>query len=308
MLLGAQVRQAGGLLRALARAEGMRAEAIQVFAQSPRQWRSPSHGDEVLAAFGDARRRSATVGISFCHAPYLVNLATPDPEMHARSCRCLTDNLAAAARMGAAGLVVHPGSHLGAGLETRLDGIAVALRTALDEVWSEGWRCPILLENTAGAGGAVGRSFDELARIIEGAGGDGRIGVCLDTQHLWASGVAFTTTEAADAVVEALHRSVGLERLACLHLNDSKVELGAGRDRHENLGQGAIGEAGLRALLGQPRLQGLPVILEVPGLAGAGPEAEDLAVARRLHTEALAARRAGDVGDRERREGGTCGR
>jgi deoxyribonuclease-4 len=288
VLFGAQVRQAGGLLAALGRAEAMGAAVMQVFAQSPRQWRMPADGLERSAAFRTAWAASPTVQAVVCHAPYLLNLAAADPDVYDRSRQCLAANLASATAMGALGLVIHPGSHGGTGLAARLDTLAAALREALD---STPHPCPILLENTAGAGGTIGRSFDELGAIIDRAGGDRRLGVCLDTQHLWAAGVAFRTRREADRVVTDLDRHVGLDRLACLHVNDSKVPLGAGLDRHETLGLGTIGAAPLRALLGHPRLQGLPAVLEVPGLAGHGPAAEDLALARRLHAEGLAARK-----------------
>jgi deoxyribonuclease-4 len=291
MLFGAQIRQAGGLLAALGRAEAMGAEVMQVFPQSPRQWRYPEANAERAGVFGEAWPSSPVVRLVLCHAPYLVNLGTADPELYERSSQCLVDNLRGASAMGASGLVLHLGSHLGAGLEARIDAVAGALRAALDTAWDEGSGCPILLENTAGAGATIGRTFEELARVIERAGGDPRLGVCLDTQHLWASGVAFDTPARADAVVRRVHHTVGLDRLACLHVNDSKVPLGAARDRHENVGQGAIGETGFRCLLGQPRLQHLPAVLEVPGVDNKGPSAAELATARRLHAEGLALRR-----------------
>ncbi|MFP5318767.1 MAG: deoxyribonuclease IV [Acidimicrobiia bacterium] len=285
MLFGAQVRQAGGLLAALRRAETMGAEVMQVFAQSPRQWRFPEASPERAADLGAAWPASGTVRAVVCHAPYLVNLGTPDDALYERSWRCLVDNLRAVEAMGALGLVVHLGSHLGAGLDACLDRLVDGLRRALD---TGGGR--LLLENTAGAGGTIGRSFEELARVLERSGTDPRLGVCLDTQHLWASGVPFGTLPEADRVVGAVDATVGLGRLACLHANDSKVPLGAGRDRHENPGEGAIGEDGFRALLGHPDLQGLPAVLEVPGLDDKGPGARELATVRRLHAEGLALR------------------
>jgi deoxyribonuclease-4 len=149
--------------------------------------------------------------------------------------------------------------------------------------------CPILLENAAGAGDTVGRSFEELQQVIEAAGGDGRLGVCLDTQHLWASGVPFTTVDEADDLIDLVADTVGLDRLQCIHLNDSKVEFGANRDRHQNIGEGTIGEEALAALIGHPALQGLPAILEVPG-TGDGPRVEDVARARRVLEKGLAMR------------------
>ena len=222
---------------------------------------------------------------ALCHAPYLINLGSADPDLYARSSACLAENPGAAAAMGAAGLVVHLGSHLGAGLEARLPAIATGLRAALDRSG-----CRLLLENTAGAGGTIGRSFEELARLIGAAGDDPRLGVCLDTQHAWAAGMSFGTVAAADALVAEIDRTVGLERLACLHLNDSKVVQGAGVDRHDNVGRGHIGPAPFRALLGHPALQGLPAVLEVPGTDHGGPDAHELAVVRRLHAEGLALR------------------
>ena len=285
MLFGAQIRQAGGLLAALRRAEAMGAEVMQVFPQSPRQWRYPEANAERSLAFGRAWPASGVVRRVVCHAPYLINLGAADAEVYARSCACLAENLRAAGAMGAAGLIVHLGSHLGAGLESRLGAIAAGLRAALDRS-----DCPLLLENTAGAGGTIGRSFEELARVIAGAGDDPRLGVCLDTQHAWAAGMAFGTVDAADAVVGELDRTVGLERLACLHVNDSKVAHGAGVDRHDNPGRGHMGPAPFRALLGHPALQGLPAVLEVPGTDNGGPDAHELAVIRRLHAEGLALR------------------
>jgi deoxyribonuclease IV len=288
MLFGAQVRQAGGLLAALRRAEAMGAEVMQVFAQSARQWRFPEASPERAAELGAAWPASSTVRAVVCHAPYLVNLGTPDDALYERSCRTLTDNLGAVVAMGGIGLVVHLGSHLGAGLDACLDRLAGGLRRSLD---AGGGR--LLLENTAGAGGTIGRSFDELARVIDAAGGDRRLGVCLDTQHLWAAGVDFRTVEQADRAVAALDATVGLDRLACLHANDSKVALGAGLDRHENPGWGEIGADGFRSLLGHPALQHLPAVLEVPGADGKGPGPAELATLRHMHADGLARRRGG---------------
>ena len=290
MLFGAQIRQSGGLLAALRRAEAMGAQVMQVFPQSPRQWRYPEGNPGRAEAFGRAWPASPVVQRVVCHAPYLVNLATSDGDLLARSRQCLVDNLRGAHAMGAFGLVLHLGSHLGAGFDSRLEAVSTSLVAVLDQAWAEGAECPLLLENTAGAGGTIGRTFEELSQVLDRAGGDRRLGVCVDTQHLWASGVAFHTPRAADAVVRRLDATVGLDRLACLHVNDSKVPLGAGLDRHENVGSGAIGEDGFRALLGHPRLQGLPAVLEVPGTDNQGPDAAQLAIVRRLHAEGRALR------------------
>lgn len=285
MLIGAHVRAGGKLVPALHRADEIGAEVVQVFTQSPRAWKPIQYSPEVLADYRAAQASDPLVSATYCHASYLINLATGDAELLAKSRSCLVANLGAAAGMGAAGLVLHIGSHRGLGFQRCVPQVTAALAEAVEEV---GGDCPILLENAAGAGGTMGRSFEELALVLEGSGPE--LGVCLDTQHLWASGVSFATVEEADGVLATFDEVIGLDRLRCLHLNDSKVPLGANRDRHENVGEGTIGETGLGALLGHPALQGLAAILEVPG-DGKGPRASDVAAARQALAVGLALRR-----------------
>jgi deoxyribonuclease-4 len=290
MRIGAHVKAGKGLVPALERGDEIGAEVVQIFTQSPRMWKPSQYGPEVLAAYREAQSEHPSVTSTFCHATYLINLASPDPELLAKSRTCLNANLATADGIGAEGLVLHIGSHRGSGFEASLPGIVSALMEALDTVEPDPDSCPILLENAAGAGDTVGRSFEELAEVIEASGNDERLGVCLDTQHLWASGVPFGTTEEADELVGLISDTVGLERLRCMHLNDSKVAFGANRDRHENIGDGTIGEKALAALLGHPDLQGLPAVLEVPG-EGDGPRVEDIKRARRVWKKGLALRK-----------------
>ena len=289
MLIGAHVRAGKGLVPALEHGADIGADAVQIFTQSPRMWKPSQYGDEVLAAYRAAQAEHPSVSSTFCHATYLINLASPDPELAAKSRSCLTANLATADGMGAEGLVLHIGSHRGSGFDTALPAVAEALVASLDEVDADVDSCPILLENAAGAGDTVGRSFEELAQVIEAAGGDERLGVCLDTQHLWASGIPFGTVAEADALIGLIDDTVGLARLRCMHLNDSKVEFGANKDRHENIGDGTIGADGLAALLGHPDLQDVPAILEVPG-EGDGPRVEDVVAARAVLDAGLALR------------------
>ena len=289
MLIGAHVRAGKGLVPALQHGADIGADAVQIFTQSPRMWKPSQYSDEVLAAYRAAQLEHPSVASTFCHATYLINLASPDPELAAKSRSCLTANLSTADGMGAEGLVLHIGSHRGSGFETALPGVADALVGSLDEVDADVEGCPILLENAAGAGDTVGRSFEELAHVIDAAGGDERLGVCLDTQHLWASGIPFGTIEEADDLIALIESTVGMARLRCIHLNDSKVDFGANRDRHENLGAGTIGADGLAALLGHPALQGIPAILEVPG-EGDGPRTEDVTSARAVLEAGLALR------------------
>jgi deoxyribonuclease-4 len=293
MHIGAHVRAGKGLVPALQHGADLGADVVQIFTQSPRMWKPSQYGPEVLAGYRMAQEEHPSVRSTFCHATYLINLASPDPALASKSRDCLDANLATATGMGADGLVLHIGSHRGSGFTTALPPIADALLRALDSVDSidaDAGICPILLENAAGAGDTVGRSFDELAAVIEAAGGDERLGVCLDTQHLWASGVPFVTPASADDVVRLVDDTVGIDRLRCIHLNDSKVEFGANRDRHENIGDGTIGTEGLAALVGHPDLQGVPAVLEVPG-DGDGPRREDVDRAREVVARGIAMRR-----------------
>jgi deoxyribonuclease-4 len=289
MQIGAHVRAGKGLVPALQHGADIGAEVVQIFTQSPRMWKPSQYGPEVLDGYRAAQADHPSVAATFCHATYLINLATPDPELAAKSRACLDANLVTAEGMGALGLVLHIGSHRGSGFEAALPQVAGALVASLDAVDAGDDRCPILLENAAGAGDTVGRSFEELAAVIDAADGDPRLGVCLDTQHLWASGVPFASVEESDDLVDLIADTVGLDRLRCLHLNDSKVAFGANKDRHENIGDGSIGADGLAALLGHPALQGLPAILEVPG-DGDGPRSEDVVAARQAWSEGLALR------------------
>jgi deoxyribonuclease-4 len=284
VLFGAHVRQTGGLGQAIERGEAAGFDVIQVFTQSPRQWRPTSRDQAELAALAHRRRQSPTLKAWVCHATYLINLASPDPALCARSADCLSDNMRVASALGAKSVIVHVGSHLGRGLERQLPCIADALVAALDAAPGG---CDLLLENTAGAGGTIGRTADELAAIIDAAGGSKRLGVCLDSQHLWASGIDFTTPERMDAVVAEVRATGGKTRLRALHANDSKVPLASRRDRHANLGEGFIGATGLAAFLGHPAVQRLPAIMEFEGFGGGGPDKADLDAARQIHAEGL---------------------
>jgi len=290
MRIGAHVRAGADLLPALRRGAEIGADVVQVFTQSPRAWKPTQYADEVLAAYREAQAQHPTVRATYCHATYLINLAAPDREILARSRACLEANLAVAAAMGAHGLVLHVGSHRGRGFGASVGQVVDALLAAL--ATEAGGACPLVLENAAGAGDTVGRTFDELGVILDAAGtGVGhRLGVCLDTQHLWASGVDYGSLAKADEVVARFDAVVGLGRLRCIHLNDSKVALGANRDRHENVGDGTIGATKLGGLLSHPALVELPAILETPG-RGRGAEADDLAAARAVVARGTARRR-----------------
>jgi len=220
------------------------------------------------------------------HAVYLLNCASEDPEIRDKSLASLIVALNAGAQLKAKGVVLHPGSALQGDVEAALKRAGAVIKEAL----AESETCPLLLEDTAGAGGTLGRSFEELAGLLEAAGGQKRLGVCLDSCHLFASGYDVRTREALAGVIDEFDKVVGCDRLGALHVNDSMTPLGSNRDRHTNLGDGEIGREGMIAFLSEPRFEGLPMIFEGPGVGGKQVEPEDVAIMRRLRDAGLAAR------------------
>jgi deoxyribonuclease-4 len=286
MLIGAHVSPAGGPAKAVGRGEDLGARAIQIFNQNPRAWRPTEYGDDAVAAFHEAMEGSA-VDALLIHAVYLLNAASDDPDIREKTLTSLVASLRAGERLGAAGVVLHPGSAKTGDVGEAIARAGGVIREALAE--SDG--CTLHLENTAGAGGTLGRSFEELARLVEAAGGDERIGICLDSCHLLASGYEIRTAAALDEVLEECVAKVGLGRLMSLHLNDSQTPLGSNRDRHANIGAGELGEKGAAVFLSEPRFQDLPCILETPGENRSGPTVEELALCGRLRERGLRARR-----------------
>lgn len=286
MLIGAHVSPAGGPQKAVARGLQRGARAIQIFNQNPRGWKPREYAPAEVTAFREAIEGS-DVDALLIHAVYLLNCASEDPEIRAKSLTSLTSSLRAGAALGAHAVVLHPGSALAGPVEPAVARAGEVIAEAL----AESDDCPLHLENTAGTGGTLGRSFAELAALIDAAGGDERIGVCLDSCHLLASGHDIRTIECLDAVLEECGAHVGLARLGSLHLNDSTTPLGSNRDRHANIGDGEIGADGCAVFLSDPRFEGLPCVLETPGPKHTGPSAEEIALARTLRERGLAARR-----------------
>jgi deoxyribonuclease-4 len=278
VLLGAHVSTAGGIHTAIDRVETMGAEAVQLFTQSPRAWRPTNHDPANFERFKE-RRAEAGVGAALCHALYLINLASPDDEVYDKSVASLLNTMEVACAIDADGVVFHVGSHLGAGFEAGLARVAPALEQALEQCTETTW---LLVENSAGAGGTIGRSLDELAVLFDRMGAHPRLGLCLDSCHLWVSGVDVTDGETLDVLLDEVDARIGLERLRALHVNDAAAELGSNRDRHANLGEGVLGDD-LSTFLGNPRLQDLPAVLEVPGKDGKGPDADEVRKLRELH-------------------------
>ena len=286
MLIGAHVSPAGGLAKAIERGVERGCRAIQIFNQSPRMWKPSTYRQSDVESFRRAMADSP-IGAVLIHTVYLLNCASDDAEIRAKSLASLVHSLRAGDALRASGVVLHAGSAKGGDAGRAIRRAGETIRRALAE--SEG--CQLHLENMAGAGGTLGRTLEELADLLEAAGGDARLGVCLDSCHLLASGYDIRTPAGMDSLVERIDAVVGLERIGSLHLNDSQAPLGSGRDRHANIGQGELGERGCAAFLGAPTLQPLPCVLETPGEKHGGAKREEVELAARLHTRGVAARR-----------------
>jgi len=284
MLFGAHVSSSGGIWTAIDRAEEMGCDAVQVFTQSPRMWRPTAHTEEALARFRE-RRTEAGIGAVVCHALYLVNLASTDRTIRTKSIAAMRATLETAAAIEADGVVFHVGSHLGSGFGGALRRVVPALRNLLELTTERTW---LLMENSAGAGGTIGRDVAELETLFERLDGHERLGFCLDSCHWWVSGVDVTDPATLDAAVDEIDRRVGIRRLRALHVNDAEAPLGSNRDRHASIGQGQMGD-GLGVFLAHPAFAELPAILETPGPEGHGPDAEELRRLRALHRRAVAA-------------------
>jgi len=288
MLIGAHVSPAGGLARAVERGVERGCRAIQIFSQSPRMWRPTERSEADVQGFRQAAAQSPIEAV-LIHTVYLLNCASDDRDMRAKSLASLTHSLRLGDRIGARGVVVHPGSAKRGDVKRAIARAAQTMRAAL----AESERCPLHLENTAGAGGTLGRSVGELAELLGAVDGGARAGLCLDSCHLLASGYDIRTPAGMDAVVEELAAEVGVEQIGSLHLNDSQTPLGSNRDRHANIGQGELADAGCAAFLGHPALQELPCVLETPGKERKGASREEVAHAVALHERGLTARRPG---------------
>ncbi len=286
-LLGCHLSIAKGFPRAIDEAEELGNNALQVFTHSPAVWRMKEITDEVARRFRD-RRDASSVRYLVVHTMYLLNLASPDEALYERSVDGLIEEARRAGLLGADALVTHLGAHVGSGAEAGIDRIVGALdRTIESTVWAESPGVRLLLENTAGSGTTIGASFDELAAILAGVADASRIGVCLDTCHALAAGYDLRTREAVDGTVRRSDRTIGLDRLEMIHLNDSRFPLGSRRDRHAHIGRGEIGSSGIGAVVRHPRLRGLPFVLETPKVIDGRPDADplNLATVRKLRSE-----------------------
>src|SRR4051794_4280941 len=268
----------GGIDTAIDRIQAIGGDCVQVFTQSPRMWRPTNHTPEAVERFR-TKRLEAGIGGVVCHALYLCNLAAPDDEIYEKSVQTMRTTVDAACAIDADGVIFHVGSHLGAGFEAGLERTCAALTLILERCQGDTW---LLMENSAGAGATIGRSLAELHTLLERLDHHPRLGICLDSCHLYVSGYDVTNPQAVDELVAELDAGIGLERLRALHVNDAAAELGSNRDRHANIGEGVMGE-GLGAFLAHPAFQHLSAYLEVPGVNKQGANADEVQKLRDLH-------------------------
>ena len=280
MRVGAHVSTEGGLERAVERAQALGAETIQIFAAAPQSWRKKDYSVEESEAF---QRRSAEAGVRpvFIHGVYLVNLATSDPAGLERSIDALTWSLDVCRQIGALGAIFHLGSHRGAGFEATLPQVVAAVQRILQGSPGDTW---LILENSAGMGGSVGSHFSELGIIMREAANP-RVKVCFDTQHSFAAGYDVATAPGLEATLTEFEEQVGLANLVAVHANDSKIALGGGVDRHENIGEGLIGREGFRVIMAHAAFRDIPFLLEVPGFEKKGPDKENVDILREIREE-----------------------
>jgi deoxyribonuclease-4 len=279
MLLGAHVRASGGVWKAIEHGEELGCQAIQIFAGSPRTWKPTTYSDKDATRFREARAASA-IRFVVIHTIYLINLATSNADYYEKSVTALVGAVRAAERLGAQAIVNHTGSHQGDGFEVGLARVRAAFAQALEACGDSQVR--ILIENTAGAGGTMGVDLPQIAAIIDAVDGDPRVGVCLDTAHLFEAGFDIRTPAGLEALLDDFDATIGRERLVMLHLNDSKTPLASNRDRHENIGEGELGLEAFRTIVGHPAFADLPGILEVPGYDGNGPDVRNMETLRAL--------------------------
>jgi deoxyribonuclease-4 len=282
MLIGAHVSPAGGPAKAIERGVEKGCDAIQIFNQNPRAWKPSVYSDQQVADFHEAMQASRVDAV-LIHAVYLLNPASEEKEFRDKTLASLGASLRAGDALGAHCVVLHPGSAKAGKVAPAIKRAGKVIARALKESDS----CPLHLENTAGAGGTLGRSFQELADLLDASGGSDRLGVCLDSCHLFASGYDIRTEEGLAEVLDDFDKTVGLRRLGSLHLNDSQTPLGSNRDRHANVGDGEIGRRGCSVFVSEPRFQDLPCVLETQGPQHTGPSKDEITLTRRLRTQGV---------------------
>lgn len=278
-LLGAHMSIAGGLYRALERGEEVGCSVVQIFLKNQLQWAAKPYTAEDIALFKAAWKRTGMRTV-FAHSSYLINLAAAEPREWQRAVEAFHDELERAEALGLPFVIIHPGSHRGEGLDAGVARIARALDTVLER--TRGYRVMVLLENTAGGGATIGRSFEELAALLDAVTKPERVGICLDTCHLFAAGYDVRKQEGYEAAMRTCAKLIGLRRVRAFHLNDAKAACGSGLDRHEKIGRGKMGVAAFRFLMNDRRFARVPMTLETPKDPEPKADRDALALLRRL--------------------------
>ena len=280
MLIGAHVKTTGGVDKAVDRAIDIGAECMQIFAASPRMWRVTPIKDKPLENYR-AKMAESGLGPTIVHAKYLTALGSPNPELVEKSRKSLAEELTQTERLGALGLVFHPASHRGAGLDAVFQQFVEGVNVVLDAAPGDAL---LMLETSAGSGDHIGSKFEELGRLIK-AIDNPRVATCLDTQHVWASGYNIVDKDGLDETMEEFDREIGLDQLRCVHANDSMRERGSSVDRHDNIGEGLIGREGFMNILGHPAFADVPFYLEVPGYEKEGPDKPNVDALKAIREE-----------------------
>lgn len=278
-LLGAHESVAGGLHLAFERIHRVGGEALQIFSRNQRQWQPAELQPEEIELFKKAHEESGGMPVA-SHASYLINLASGKKELLEKSVHSLALELSRCARLGVPSVVLHPGSHGGDGIEAGLERVIKGLDKAIEQ--SAVHTVQVLLETTAGQGTGLGCSFEEISSILDNSKFPELLGVCVDTCHIFAAGYELRTVEGYQATIDALERSVGLDKIRFFHLNDSKREQGSRVDRHEHIGKGEIGLSGFKNLLNDRRFSGLPMTLETPKGDSLAEDSQNLRTLRSL--------------------------
>ena len=280
MKIGAHVSSAGGISKSVARAAGIGCETLQIFGSSPQGWAFKPVPEKEVEAFRTASAE-AGIGPAFLHAIYLINLGTSNPANLEKGVQSLINYMNLAADIEANAVIFHPGSHKGAGYDAIFDQVVDSLKRVLDNS-PDG--PSLAVENMAGMGEHIGAKFEELGRIIEAVGSP-RLKVCLDTQHSFAAGYDLATTLGIEAMITEFEDTIGKGRLAAVHANDSKRPCGSGVDRHDNIGEGFIGESGFATIMGHPAFRDVPFLLEVPGFEGKGPDQRNIDILKTIRRQ-----------------------
>ena len=283
MKVGAHVGASGGLITAFERARAIGAETIQIFGAPPQTWRRRIIRPQECEAFRAGMKETGIQPV-FLHGPYLINLATETPEQLTKSTDALTGDLKLASAIGAQGVIFHIGSHKGAGFEQVLPQVADALRKVLADTPDDAW---IILENSAGMGGSVGSKITELGAIITACKSK-RLRVCLDTEHAYAAGYNIADPAGVEETMAEFDREIGLDRLVAVHANDSKIPLGGGVDRHDNIGEGHIGRKGFEVIMRHKAFADVPFLLEVPGYYKQGPDQPNIDALKEIRAKVTA--------------------